>query len=192
MRIARRIGLERAAVLVMAGNVRARDGHVADMAAVDLVQQLAEQDFAARRLLGRALEQRDKRQHQQEDDHPEGKIAQIRVHRIPIDSGARPIICDRPACSGFPFKGPRDNCQGKGEIAVNAETPELRVKSPIEGFLTAGRFVTASAGTRRASGRECATRRSCRAPPSGRARRPPRPARISRQIRSRGPSPGSR
>ncbi len=88
-RIARRVGLERAAILVVAGNVRTRDGDVANVAAIDLGQQLAEHDFAAGRLLRRALEQSNQRQNQQEDDHPEGEISQIGVHRIPIgrDSG---------------------------------------------------------------------------------------------------------
>ncbi len=88
-RIVRRIGDERAAILIMSRDIRAGDRHVANMAGVHLGQQLAERDVATRRFLGGTLEQSDQGEDEQEDDHPEGEITKVRVHRFPIDSATR-------------------------------------------------------------------------------------------------------
>ncbi len=53
---------------------------VAHTAGIDLGEKLREGDVVADRPLGRVLEQREQRQEQQDDDHPEGEVAQIRVH----------------------------------------------------------------------------------------------------------------
>ena len=58
---------------------------------------LAEGDVGAGGLLRRALEQGHQRQHQQEDDHPQGEVAKVWVHRVPIDSGAAKKFRPGPA-----------------------------------------------------------------------------------------------
>ena len=54
-----------------------------------------------RRLLPRALEQGHQRQNEQEDDHPEGEISIIRVHRLPVAERPREISRILPTLS-FP------------------------------------------------------------------------------------------
>ena len=99
--IARRIGLERPPVLHVAGNLRAGDRDVANVAGVGVGQQLAERDFARRGLLAGALEQGHQRQHEQEDDHPQGEISVIRVHSLPVTERSPENSPARPALS-FP------------------------------------------------------------------------------------------
>ena len=79
-RIVRRIGLEAAAVGEGAVDVRPLDQHVADLALIDLAQELRERDVLRRGALAGILEQREQRQQQQNDDHPEGEVAEIGVH----------------------------------------------------------------------------------------------------------------
>ena len=86
-RVARSVGLERAPVLHVAGNLRPGDRDVANVACVDVAQQLAERDFARRGLLAGALEQRHQRQDKQENNHPQGEISIIRVHSLPMAEG---------------------------------------------------------------------------------------------------------
>ena len=83
-RIVRRIGLEAAAVGVGAVDLRALDDDVAHAALIDLVEELREGDVRATRALAGILEQREQRKQQQDDDHPQGEIAQIRVHRMSL------------------------------------------------------------------------------------------------------------
>jgi len=62
-------------------DIRALDHDVADIAAVNLAQELGEGDVLRGRALTRILEEREQRQQQQNNDDPEGEIAQIGVHR---------------------------------------------------------------------------------------------------------------
>jgi hypothetical protein len=99
--VVRRIGLEGPSVLHVAGNLGARDRDVANVAGVSVGQQLAERDFARRGLLAGALKQSHERQHEQEDDHPQGEITVIRVHGLPVTERSPENSLARPALS-FP------------------------------------------------------------------------------------------
>jgi hypothetical protein len=90
------------------------------MAGVDLGQQLAERDVAARRLLRWALEQSDQRQDEQENDHPEGEVTKIRVHRFPIDSAAAGMSRADADCPKPSFKRAECKCQVNG-MKLNIE-----------------------------------------------------------------------
>jgi len=80
-RVVRRIGLEARAVGEGAVDLRSLDHDVANMALIDLGQQLREGDVLRGRALTRILEEREQRQQQQNDNDPEGEVAQIGVHR---------------------------------------------------------------------------------------------------------------
>jgi hypothetical protein len=70
------------------------------MALIDLGEQLAESDFAARRLLPRALKQSDQGQHKKENDHPKREIPEIRVHSHPTAALPKPDASRRlPRCN---------------------------------------------------------------------------------------------
>ena len=91
-RVARRIGLEGAAVGEGAMDFRTLDQHVAHAALVDLVEQLRKRNVLRGGVLARILEQREQRQQQQNDDDPKGEIAQIGVHLMSLarePTGAR-------------------------------------------------------------------------------------------------------
>ena len=93
-RIVRRIGLEGAAVGEGAVDFGTLDQHVAHAALVDLVQELRERNVLRRRPLARILEQREQRKQQQNDDHPEGEVAQIGVHlAVLVAAVSRGDIC---------------------------------------------------------------------------------------------------
>ena len=79
-RIARRVGLEAAAVGEGAVDVRPLDQDVADLAGVDLAQKLRERDVLRRGALAGILKQREQRKQQQNDDDPESEVAEIGVH----------------------------------------------------------------------------------------------------------------
>ena len=81
-RIARRIGLEGAAVGEGAVDFRTLDEDVAHAALIDLVEQLREGNVLRGRVLAGILEQREQRQQQQDDNDPQGEIPQIGVHRM--------------------------------------------------------------------------------------------------------------
>src|ERR1035437_4559481 len=68
--------------------------HGPHAALVDLAQELRERDVLRGRALAWILEQREQRQQQQDDNHPEGEIAQIGVHQasLPAASGAVAIV----------------------------------------------------------------------------------------------------
>ena len=97
--VVRRIGLERPPVLHVAGNLRARDRDVANVAGVGVGQELAEGDLARRRLLARALEQGHERQNEQEDDHPQGEISIVCVHNLPVTERSPEISRTLPTLS---------------------------------------------------------------------------------------------
>ena len=80
-RIVRRIGLEAGAVGEGAVDLRPLDHDVANVVLVDLAQQLRERNVLRGRALTRILEKREQCQQQQDNDDPEGEIAQIGVHR---------------------------------------------------------------------------------------------------------------
>ena len=69
------------AVRVGAADLLAGDHDVGDAARIGLVEELAVGDIAAAGALPGILEQGHERQHQQEDDDPQGEIAEVRVHR---------------------------------------------------------------------------------------------------------------
>ena len=108
--VVRRIGLERSPVLHVAGNLRPRDGDVANVAGVGVAQELAEGDFARRSLLARALKQSHERQNEQEDNHPEGEISIVCVHRLPVKERSSEISPTLPTLF-LPFKRTQPNCQ---------------------------------------------------------------------------------
>ncbi len=98
-RVVRRIGLERAPVLHVAVDLLPRDGHVANVARLGVGQKLAEGDLARRRFLARALKQSDQGEHEQENDHPQGEVSVVCVHRLPVTDGRRRNLHPLPALS---------------------------------------------------------------------------------------------
>ena len=83
-RIVRRIGGEGPVVLqIMAGDLVAGDRHVANIALVDILQELAEGDLLRLRLAPRVLEQHDQRNDEKKNDDPEGEVPEIRIHNRP-------------------------------------------------------------------------------------------------------------
>ena len=100
-RIAWRIGLERAAVSKGTVDLGTLDQDIAHAALIDLIEQLRERYVLRGRMLARVLEQREERKEQQNDDHPQGEIAQIGVHLRSLnrDRGARRLI-ELPANRG--------------------------------------------------------------------------------------------
>ena len=97
--VVRRVGLERAAVLHVAVDLRPRDRNIANVARLGVGEELAEGNLARRRLLSRALEQGDQGQHKQENDHPQGEVSIVRVHRLPVTDGRRRDLHPLPALS---------------------------------------------------------------------------------------------
>ena len=84
--ILRREGLERAAIGVDAGDLLAGDDDVADLALVDLGQELRIGDVLAGSALPGILEQVEERDQDQPDDHPQRKITEVRVHARPLSA----------------------------------------------------------------------------------------------------------
>ncbi len=81
-RVVRRIGLEAAAVGEGAVDFGTLDQDVAYATLIDLVEELREGNVLRRGALARILEQGEQREQQENDDHPEGEIAQIGVHPL--------------------------------------------------------------------------------------------------------------
>jgi hypothetical protein len=97
-RIARRVGLEAAAVSEGAVNLRALDQHVADLAGVDLGEKLRERDVGRRGALAGVLEQREQGKQEQNDDDPESEIAKVGVHPMGLSvSRSCPKLCPNAA-----------------------------------------------------------------------------------------------
>ena len=69
-RIVGRIGLEAAPIREGAVNFRPLDQDVAHTALVHFIEQLGERDVLGGRALARILEEREKREQQEDDDHP--------------------------------------------------------------------------------------------------------------------------
>ena len=82
VRVVRRIGLKVAAVGEMSRDLIAGDGHILDVAALDLGEQLREADLVAADLHARALEQVEQGDQEEADEHPNGEVAEIRVHGL--------------------------------------------------------------------------------------------------------------
>jgi hypothetical protein len=80
--IVRRIGLEIAAVSKVSGDLIAGDGHILDVAALNLGKQLRKADLIAADMHARALEQVEQSNEQQEDEDPDGEVTEIRVHEL--------------------------------------------------------------------------------------------------------------
>ncbi len=96
-RVVRRIGLEAAAIGEGAVNFLALDHHIADVILIDLRQQLRERDVLRRGALTRILEQGEECQQQQDDDDPEGEIAQIGVHSDSFVAARTATVCPSKA-----------------------------------------------------------------------------------------------
>ncbi len=79
-RVVGRIGAERSAVSVVAGDLVALDGHVAHLALVDLGEELGKREVGLRAALRRSLEQVEQGDQQEPDDHPQREIATEIVH----------------------------------------------------------------------------------------------------------------
>jgi hypothetical protein len=71
------------------------DDDVANVALIDLGQQLRERDVLGRRALTRILEEREQCQQQKDNDDPEGEVAQIGVHRISFVATRIAAFCPR-------------------------------------------------------------------------------------------------
>ena len=56
--------------------------HIADTALIHLIEQLREGDVLRAGALTRILEEREERKQKQDNDHPEGEIAQIGIHPL--------------------------------------------------------------------------------------------------------------
>ena len=105
-RIVRRIGLEARAVGEGAVNLRPLDHHVADVVGVDLGQKLRERDILRGRALTRILEEREQCQQQQDNNDPEGEIAQIGVHRTSFVAARIAALCPWVGTGGIPSRNP--------------------------------------------------------------------------------------
>ena len=88
-RIARRIGLEAAAVGEGAVDFRPLDQDVAHAALIDFTQKLRERDVLRGGVRAGILEQREQRKQQQDNDDPQREIPKIGVHRM-SSAGDRP------------------------------------------------------------------------------------------------------
>src|SRR5208337_1786974 len=84
------IGRKGPVVGEMAGDLIARDRNLADMALINLVQELAEGDVLRRHPLARVLKQHHKRNDEQDYDHPKHKIPEIRIHLRSRHTSFRP------------------------------------------------------------------------------------------------------
>ncbi len=80
--VVRRIGLEIPAVGVMPGDLVAGDGHVLDVAALDLGQHLREADLIAADLNAGRLEQVEQSNQEKGDKHPDDEITEVRIHEL--------------------------------------------------------------------------------------------------------------
>ena len=79
--VVRRIGREGLVVLQMPRNLVADDRHIANLARLDVAEELAEADAVLRsRVLAGIIEQHHQRHDEQEDDDPEREISKIRMH----------------------------------------------------------------------------------------------------------------
>jgi hypothetical protein len=96
-RIVRRVGVEGAAIRIVAVDLGSLDGHVADTAVIHLGQELRERNIRRGRARVRILEQREKGEQQKDDNHPEGEVAQVRVHPKSLedlpDAKRHPAAC---------------------------------------------------------------------------------------------------
>jgi hypothetical protein len=101
------IGLEGAAIGEVAGQLGTLDGHVADATAIGLGEELREGQVRGPGPLLRALEEREQGQQQEDDDHPQGQVAEIGVHRVSIPrvsprtrrrSGALSVLMPDASC----------------------------------------------------------------------------------------------
>jgi hypothetical protein len=63
---------------------RTLDHHIAHPALIDLAQKLRERDFLRLRARTLSLKQLEQSKEQKNDDHPEGEIAQIGIHRASL------------------------------------------------------------------------------------------------------------
>ena len=95
-RIVRRIGLEAAAAGEVSVNLRTLNDDVLNASIIDVVEQLRKADFLRARIAAGVLKQRKQRQKQEDDNHPQGEIAQISVH-------LRSLIRNRMRCPAPPF-----------------------------------------------------------------------------------------
>src|SRR4029450_1558682 len=82
VRVVRRIGLEIAPVGEVAGDLIAGDGHILDVAALDLREQLRKADLIAADMHAWALEQVEQSDGQEENEDPDGEVTEIRVHEL--------------------------------------------------------------------------------------------------------------
>ena len=69
-----------ALVAVEARNAVLGDGHFRDVAGLDAGQKLRVADLIAAPALARVLEQVEERDQQQGNHHPDGQIAEVRIH----------------------------------------------------------------------------------------------------------------
>ncbi len=91
VRILRREGLEGAAVGIASADLLTRNNHVADATLVDVGDELGISHVAAGGPLAGVLEEVEKSDQYEADDHPQGKVTEIGVH---------------PRSLGQPAKGP--------------------------------------------------------------------------------------
>ncbi len=87
IRVAGRIGLKAAPVGVGAVDLRTLDEHVAHAPLIDIAQKLRERNVLRGRALTRILKQREQGKQEQDNDHPQGEIAQIGIHLLSLVRG---------------------------------------------------------------------------------------------------------
>src|SRR5713226_5916120 len=79
-RVVGRISIEAAAVRIGAVDFRPLDHNIPHLALINVIEQLRKRNILRYRPLSGVLKNREQRQQQQNDDHPEGEIAQIGIH----------------------------------------------------------------------------------------------------------------
>jgi hypothetical protein len=109
LRVERRVGREGPAIGIRAGDLLPGDHDIRDPSVVRVAEELAVGDVAAAAALAGVLEQRDERQDQQENDHPKGEVAKVRIHlsgSIPEAEGerAQPSLQRNLGSPGSPAK----------------------------------------------------------------------------------------
>src|SRR5262245_60804952 len=94
-----RIGLEAAAVGEGAMNLRSLNHDIADAALIHLIEELREGDVLRGSALTRVLKQGEESKQEQDNDHPQGEIAQIGIHALSFKGP--------PPAAGAPAHGAR-------------------------------------------------------------------------------------
>src|SRR5262245_51612204 len=100
----------------MTGNLIAGNGHILNVAALHLGEQLRKADLVAAHMHARALEQVEESNEQQEDEDPDGEVTKVRVHELTWKLDLN-LSAARPPPKPSPRRG-RENGSSLGNIGT--------------------------------------------------------------------------